>query len=179
MLTVFSFGEVSRYVAKNTYVKQADANFMMDTIKLGGGYKNIVERVTAIPQDCTHICIVGSAVNPNTQVYGQSYPGKYYGHEYIYLLSEHPELREWVNIAPLHQFNGEGDYELYREELIGLELPEIIQRICKGSSIEMRLRHDSWCSRVGEPSEWHNDRLPFIEWAESLPVEPLIESIDD
>ena len=46
-ISIFKYDEVSRYVSNSISVKQADANFVTDTIHRGGGYRNVIEKVYA------------------------------------------------------------------------------------------------------------------------------------
>lgn len=177
MIRLFKHDEVSRYVDNSLYVKAAGANFMMEKAVSRGGFKKVTEEVGASPEEATHICISGASFEPlpPEQNVSAAYSGRYYSHDFVFALEEFPEIQKWVKTATFNlPYGGNPFFEIRRDNLIGMALPTLIQQILKGAAVKPRLEYDDWYTRVGTPSTYHDNYLPFIEWAESLPVEPLI-----
>lgn len=182
-ISIFKYAEVSRYVADTISVKQSDSNFMTDTIHMGkGAYRNVIEKVHAPKEECTHISINGVSFDPKGNV-AKHYTGRYYSHEYEFELFQHPELHEWVLSSGLWEQSpgcpGE-DFHIKKEAIVqnGNSFPVIIQSILKGVAKKVRLDYDNWYTTVGTPQAYHDGMLPFILWAEGINVEPEILIVD-
>jgi len=165
IIKLFTYKEMSTYADKSTYFT---TGMTREKVRQKGGYQVTTEQVACAPQDATHIEILGRS---------KSLRNQWYDHPFTYTLEDEPELGAWVLKAPFYQLQlNEGFYYLYDSDLVGMyDLPPLLMRIIKGYAVKARLDYEHWQS-IG--STYMSDRLPFIEWAEGMPVLPLIAEAD-